>query len=409
MAVNIPQFRYIEGYKDYVAEIKQEVEELMQLVEQHRKVLASALTASTQLSAAATNTFTINLTPDDADAKSRMRRLAKKFDTDLVKVVVPNVASLEKHYTVCEELYEKYRTLEAVESQISTRFEGRGSASFRKELTMLKSNVEQALKKTFATISAIAHKHVPASFQKYMTAISDEVNEHVHSSKTELMLYVNTTSSGSLVFTYYMSIEDAIQDDGSITPMLYVVLQWIVGSAKEDPSNKVYLLHTFETPNEVTRQGGGIEVSSVMSAVRAVGNLLSLEHFSTELGVVPLSLAFLKDPAHIDRSLFSARDLISKLTVTAQDITFTIKAAVPKSKYAPLATELYTQVRQLLRNQRSAKLRMRILSGQRQIVFTSVTEAQGGEISLHDAEFLKERFGVSDTQLRKIVNVLNNG
>lgn len=406
MAVNIPQFRYLEGYKKFVDELKKSIKELGQIADRQETLLASSLSANTLLSAAATDTFTINLTPDEKEAKTRLRKLARKVDPKLVKVVVPNQKALEKQYALCEELYEKYRTLEAVESQVSTRFEGTASKKFRTELTTLKNQVEKALKKTFDFISKLAQKHVPASFQKYMDAVSSEVQEHVHAQDVELMLYVSVYS-GSLVFSYYLKIENAINDDGSITPVLYVAVQWVVGNDKVDPSTMVYLDHGFETPNDLLRQGDGISVSSAMSAVKAVGELLSLENFSTELGVVPLSLAFLRDPANISKDLFNVRDLISKLSIDGTTITFTIKSKVPKADYGKIGNELYPQVKQLLKNQRSARLRKNEFPGKREIVFTTVGVAGPLDINMQDAEFFKDRFGISDTALRKIVRILN--
>lgn len=408
MAVNIPQFRYLDGYKTYVANLKTDINELTQLVEQQQKLLASSMSATTNLSAAATNSFTINITDQDADAKSRMRRLAKKIDPDLVKIVVPNKEALEAKYALTEELYEKYRTLEAVESQVSTRFAGPTSEPFRKELVELKRKVGKSLEKALTFISDLAHKHVPKSFQKYMDAVSAEIDEHVSSQHTETFLYLSTTAKGSLVFTYYKMMENAINDDGTVTPVMYIVVQWLVGSQDEEPQMLVYLIHNYETPNTLLLQGGGTPVSSAMTAVKAVAHLLALEHFSSELGVVPLSLAFLRDPATINKSLFSIRDLVTKLEIHGTSITFTINKKVPAADYGKLATELYPQVKSLLKKQRTARLRQDVKPGKRTITYTSVGLSGPLDITLQDAEFFKERFGATDQQLRKIVHLLNN-
>lgn len=411
MAVNIPQFRYLEGYKDYLKDLKVSIGEIEQLVNKQQKLLASSLTADTRLSAAAGSSFTITIHNDEADAKARLRKLKRTMDPDLVDVVVPNKAALEKQYKLAEELHEKYRTLEAVESQIDTRFKNAPAAKgMIREIAEAKKGVGAALKKCLGFISSLADKHVPKSFQKYMDAISEEVDAHVPSQSSKNFLYISVGGEGSLIFTYYKLMEDAINDDGAITPALYITVQWIVGNNKTEPAIYVYLEHDYVTPNELLRQGHGTEVTSAGSAVKAVAHLLSLEQFSSELGVVPLSLAFLHDPATISKEFFKISDLIDKFTVEGTSITFNIKKEVPKSDYGRLGNELYVDLKnRLLKNQRTARLKMNPMPGQRKIEFISVGAAGPLDISYEDAEFFKERFNIDDRTLRRIVHILNQG
>lgn len=409
MAVNIPQFRYLEGYKDYLKSLKVKIGETEQLVNKQQKLLASSLSATTRLAAAAGTSFTINLRDEGSDdAKARLRKLRRQIDHDLVEVVVPNKTALEKQYKLAEELHEQYRTLETVESQISTRFSGPAAANMMKEIAATKKQVGNSLKKCLGFISDLANKHVPKSFQKYIDAISEEVDAHVPAQATNNFLYISVGLEGSLIFTYYKLMEDAINDDGSITPALYVVVQWVVGNNKTEPTIYVYLEHDYVVPNALLQQGHGTEVVSAGAAVKAIAHLLSLEQFSSELGVVPLSLAFLHDPATIDKRLFNVADLISQIEVSGTDISFTIKSQVPKADYSKIGAELYVEVKRLLKNQRTARLRMHIEQGKRKITYQSVATAGPLDITYEDAEFFKDRFGVDDRALRRIVSILND-
>lgn len=409
MAVNIPQFRYLEGYRDYLKSLKVKIGETEQLVNKQQKLLASSLSATTRLAAAAGTSFTINLRDEGSDdARARLRKLRRQIDHDLVEVVVPNKSALEKQYNLAEELHEQYRTLETVESQISTRFKGPAASAMMKEIAATKKQVGNSLRKCLGFISDLASKHVPKSFQKYIDAISEEVDAHVPSQATNNFLYISVGLEGSLVFTYYKLMEDAINDDGSITPALYVVVQWVVGNDKTEPAIYVYLEHDYVVPNALLKQGHGTEVVSAGAAVKAIAYLLSLEQFSSELGVVPLSLAFLRDPATIDKRLFNVADLISQIEVSGTNISFTIKSQVPKSDYSKIGAELYVAVKRLLKNQRTARLRMHIEQGKRRITFQSVATAGPLDITHEDAEFFKDRFGVDDRALRRIVSILNS-
>lgn len=408
MAITVPQFRYLADYKEFLKETMTQVDELTQLVDQQQKLLAStfnvSVSAKLQHIAAAATTI-INLTPNTKEQQSRLRKLQKKLDVEAVDVVVPNKKALEDQYTIAEALYERYRTLESMESQIEMQFPEASADGIKREIASAKKKISNSLSKCLTFLSDVAEQHVPKEFKKYMQAVSDEVDTHIAATDVKNMLYVSVFN-GSLVFTYYKLIEDAINEDGSITPSIYAVVQWVVGSRDQDSAVYVYLEHEFTIPNKLLKVGGH-EVDSALEAVKKIGDLLRLEHFTSELGVIPLSLAFLKEPDLIDKTLFNEADLIKSMEVAPREITFQFKREVPSSDVQELAKQLYPQIAKLLRRSRTVRLDYRFDSRARTATYTSVGAAQAQDVTLEDAEFLKDRFNLNDQQLNKVVQILN--
>jgi hypothetical protein len=405
-AVEVPKFRYIDDVTRFLDDMRQSVDETSSLINVQQRMLARLLKPFPEKVAAALSAvkaaLTFNISDDAGDKKSYLKR---KIDPELTKVVVPNMADLKKQYGLAEDLYEKHRMLEAVGTQMSMQFQekNRGEAYKQAEdsLKMLKAKVDGELKKVLAFLNEVASKHVPKTFMRYRQAIMQEIEEHVMFESSNQFMYVNTTDDGDLVFTNYIMLVNATNLDGNVTPHLYISIQWIVGEHVQ-----VQVNHEFELPAILLREGG-TAVSSVGEAVKAISELLDLEDFATSLGTVPLSTQLKDDPSQISEQMFSYKERISKVNVDQDSITFNLRPGTSNVQAQEMSRPLYLEVKQLFRNSRGVRLRVAISS--RAIKFTLVNLAERGQVSLHDAEFLAQKFGLNDSQLRKVVNILNEG
>ena len=342
----------------------------------------------------------------------------RKVDLNLEKVKVPNLKELKSQYSLADDLYHKYMTLQSVESQITMQF--RDSRDLPKVLQSVKASkrrVEVALRKVFDYLGGVASKHVPESFQKYVAAIAQELSDHVVFRSSRSFMYVNISDTGNLIFTAYILLEDALNEEGELTPSLYVSLQWDQGSEKnnEPSSLKLWLDHEFEMPQQLERRPDGAEVDSVNGAARAIGRLLDIENFSSSIGVIPLSLQLKVDPSAINKKNFSFRDYVQRVEVdtATNTLRFTLARVrgVDKASVQKIAVALYPEVQQMLRVGRSAKMRMKTYrKDDNWYIDFIVTElAKGNRVSVDDLEFLKDRFGLNDRQLRRISDVFSSG
>jgi hypothetical protein len=242
---------------------------------------------------------------------------------------------------------------------------------------------------------------VPKTFEKYIDAVRQEVQEHVLFEDSNLFLYVSTTPEGQIAFTYYLMLVNATNDEGEVTPQLYISVQWVVTQGITIQINPEY-----ELPGQLLKEGGN-EVSSVGEAVKAIGDLLALEDFSSSLGTVPLSTLLRKPISEMKPEMFTYKDFIQKLDVDNDKLVFKLRKGVDEEQSKEIALALFQEVKALFKNSRSAKIRMK--PSTTQIEFSVTNLAKGGEVSSQDAEFLGEKFGLNEQQLRKVINVLNSG
>jgi hypothetical protein len=405
-AVELPKFRYVDDVTRFLDQMSDEVDEISSLINVQQKMLARLLRPGPKVVAAlqavrAGMTFNIS---DDDEGKSKSH-LKRKIDPELTKIVVPNLAELKKQYGLAEDLYEKHRTLEAVETQLSMQFseKNRGDAFAKADesLKQLKAKVDTELKKVLAFLNDVAAKHVPKSFMRYRQGIMQEVEEHVQFESSDQFMYVNTTDEGDLVFTNYILLQNAVNDEGKTTLHLYISIQWIVGAQIQ-----VQINNEFELPAVLMREGG-TAVSSVGEAVKAISELLDLEDFATSLGTVPLLTELKNDPSRITENMFSYKEFIKKVDIDMDAITFQLRPGTDIAQAREIATPLYLEVKQLFRNSRNLKLKAKITN--KAISFSLNNVAQRGQVALHDAEFLAQKFGLNDSTLRKVVKYLNEG
>jgi hypothetical protein len=203
-----------------------------------------------------------------------------KVDPTIKKLVIPNVKKLESQYGLSEELYDKYRTLEAVESQVALQFPDRKGEAYDRVISgirELKSKVRDQMRRVLSFLTEIADKHVPKSFDQYRQAIAQEVENHVVFSDSEQFLYVSVDPDGSMVFTSYIMLSGAQATDGRKVPSLYISIQWVMGDAYYVQVNQ-----EFELPESLSRD---IQKARTMQeACRVLSMLLTDEGFESTLG-----------------------------------------------------------------------------------------------------------------------------
>lgn len=401
----IPNFRYMSDAEKFIKEMSKEVDESRQLLKKQQQMIGASLSALRVVATGPIEFF--DLSPSSSkDQRKTINRMKHRIDPELTKIVVPNMKKLQSQYGMAEDFYEKLKSLEQAETQVQMSFSTRKGPEYdalMRQFSVLKEKVQAALRDCLQFLADVAAKHVPDTFQKYVDMVAELVNEHVIFRESQVFMYVSVDPQGDLVFTAYIMLQDVANDEGQVAPHLYVSIQWVL--AKE-PTVSIDLNHEYEVPNKLLGQGE--IVGSVGEAVKAISTLLDMENYSSALGVVPLAIQMNVDPTTLHVSQFKYADVISRMEVGERSISFTLRKEV-KSNEA--ITEISAQIYKELKAQmkpKGVRLTMKVESTKPPtITFNIVKVADAGEFNEYDFEYLRDRFGLNQTQLRKISNIIN--
>lgn len=402
--MDIPTFRYMQDAQRFLQNMNKEVDEARQLLKKHQQMVGASLAALRVV--AAPEVF--DLSPsDDKEQRSLIRKMKHKIDPTLTNVTVPNMKKLQTQYNMAEDFYERLRAVEQAETQIQMSFHDRRGPEYNalmRQFTVLKEKIQNALKDCLQFLSDVAHKHVPKEFQRYVEDVAEVVNEHVIFRDSQTFMYVSVDPSGNLVFTAYLMLQDVANDEGQVAPQLYISIQWVLS---KEPEVTVDLNHEYEVPNKLLGQGE--TVGSVGDAVKAISTLLDMENYSSALGVVPLAIQMNVDPTTINPKMFKYRDVINTIVVDANTISFVLREELTNpNAITEVAARIYKELKALMKT-RGVRLTMKTehQGEATKLVFNIVKIAEGGEFSDYDLEFLRDKFGLNQTQLRKIANIIN--
>lgn len=402
--MEVPNFRYMQDAQRFIKNMNDEVDEQTQLMKQHKKMLGASL-AAVRVIAADTE---IDLTPSSGkEQRSILRKLKHNVDPSLDKVVVPNLKKLQSQYNMAEDFYDKLKGIEQAETQIQMVFDTRKGPEYdalMRQFAVLKAKVQAALKDCLQFLSDIAQKHVPPGFQKYIDLVVEQINEHVIFRDSSTFMYVSIDPKGNLVFTAYIMLQDVANDEGDVAPHLYVSIQWVLGKENEV---RVDLNHEYEVPNKLLGQGE--PVGSVGEAAKAINDLLEMENYSSTLGVVPLAIQMNVDPTTIRVSQFHYGDVIQKLVVGEQSMSFVMRPEIKEANaITEIAAQIYKELKSLMKRGR-VRLTMKTekVGAQTKLTFNIVKIAEGGEFAQYEMEFLRDKFDLNNTQIRKIANIIN--
>lgn len=401
--MDVPNFRYMSDAEKFIKELNKEVDISKQLMKRQLQLIGASL-ANLRVTAA---TMVFDLTPSSGkEQRSIINKMKHKIDPELTKIVVPNMKKLQSQYNMAEDFYDKLKGLEQAETQVQMSFHNRRGPEYEalmRQFSVLKEKVQGALKECLQFLADIAAKHVPETFQKYVDMVADLVNEHVIFREAQSFMYVSVDDEGNLLFTSYLMLQDVANDEGQVAPHLYISIQWVLS---KNPTVSVDLNHEYEVPNKLLGQGE--VVGSVGEAVKAISTLLDLENYSSALGVVPLAIQMNVDPTTLHVSHFKYADVISKMEVGERGIKFTLRKEVTEdAAVTEIAAQIYKELKARMKT-KGVRLTMKIEKKKpMSLNFEIVKIAEGGEFNEYDFEYLRDKFGLNQTQLRKIANIIN--
>lgn len=387
-----------EALRKYLDQLNKEIDEDGKFIKKQNELLSSRYLST------ASDVFRFGISSPGTTPGAKAPDLSKAP----IDISTKNLKELKSQYALVEDLNRKYRVLEDTLVQIRMTFKDKRDAKdVENSVRVMQQKVQTQLKTIFTFLNKLATKHVPKAFTKYVTSVSGAIKDNIYHSKSANHLYISVDDEGRIVFTDYLLMQDALNNEGSVTPVLYIVIQSV--SPLEDGDSVagtyVYLLHEFEAPQHLLDSGDGVRVRDTSSAVKAVNRLLELEDFSTALGVLPFGPNM---DQKVSLDLFSFRDVMEDVKVSDEGMIFTFKNGTDKSTVSKAAAQLLPEVKSMFKKFR-AQLRLvpgTDAKGRPTLEFKLLNISGPRDLSVYDVEWLKDKFGLSNTDIRKIITIL---
>jgi len=317
-----------------------------------------------------------------------------KVNTDFPKIVIPGMKTLQTKYKTAELLHEQYLSVQEAESIAKMKFPK--ATEVLGELNKLRNQVAAALTGLMQWLNNVARKHVPEEFRNYANAVGQELTRALKFKSSESYLYVSTDVSGKLVFTGYIKLLK-VSSGNRITPQLYVVIQWNV----DEQTTRIFLEPDFAIPSKLK---GGVAVTSVKEAIKEIGNQLELEGFSNELGNLPIEYNLKSKPEDLSKEHFSVKNSIKTVKVVNDSLVFVLKPGLDSKKMDSIKEQLFLDVKKLLKRPTKSRISMQ---GQGQTVRFFISDFENN-INRADLEWLKDKYGLDNSQVGKIIHTMNS-
>jgi hypothetical protein len=380
------KFRSLEEVKRFLQQQSQDLDIDRQLVDRAKGQLARMVKAA----------------PSQVlDFSGGGRRTKRTSNIDFPVVKVPNKELLQEHYAQAEKLSERYKFVTNTENEFKMNFAGEKGGQYELilgQFQKLKQQIEQELKELFQALAQVAEGHAPKQFKTFVQALADEIesNRHIEADGLQTMIYAALDKAGKLVFGAYIILINAVNDHQKMVPHLYIVIKWTVGENVE-----LFIENEFVVP---TLLHEGTTIDSLKSATHAIASQMALEGFSSQIGNLPVSMQIREPIGGLRPGAFSVGAMIKDVKAQADELIFVLKTAEP-SQVNEIMHQLHKELTAILKKKRSTTVRGRAV--QNVVTFTFSNLEHGGGIHPIDLEFLEEKYGLDQRQLRRLVNVIN--
>lgn len=388
----MPNFRYVEEVVRYLSVIDNEVDDLAQLLQIHNRSVTKGIAG-----------FTFKT----VDTRGADHENKPPVDMSKKPIVLP-MDKMAKSYSVLQNLTDKLRDLQVVEVQLATDFKDVDSKKALNALKVIRVKIERALKDAGQLLQNIAEKHVPKQFTKLCAATATILEEAIQYETVHTYMYVYT-KDGLITFSRYYELHNALDADGKTFNHIVIV----ASCQMSDEGRLRYYMNTlnnfvvpgrFPLGKPIASEGDKLSFKHLQTVMSMI---LAADSFSS--GIERLPLATIINPNAVKPSVFSYHKYIDAINFEEDRMVFVLKKTVKQLQDAnKVASSLFVEINGTLTRKTGIKLRMSISTGNPfEISFSYVRTGNHPSVSIDDLEFLKDRFGVSDTTLKEVQKLIN--
>lgn len=376
--------------------------DLVTQIDQYLDKLADNLSAisreleDTKKVAAAGISFTIDQT--------EMKQSPSPVDPKTIGVKPQDLKDLRRNYGLVHDLTDVLAALDTTEAKLRAAFPDEGVA--RKsldEVARLRKSTNKQLEDAYAYLQRLAQGKAPKIFQEFVTQCNRIIEKSIVYLNSTANIYLHEVA-GVLVFSHYLQLIDAIDEDGTTFERIFIVTSMTV-----EAPNKYFVstLTQFEPPSGALLLA---RVSNPKEVVRTLHHMLVMDSFSNSMGAFPVPL--LLKPSDVRVAMFNEAQHISKVEVddVTGNINFHLKPTVQDNELiGRISGSLNLDLKNIMTR---TKARLRVAKkdwGDHWVLTYFMLKPDNAPQALaEDLEFLKERFGLKEDQIQRVLHIVNS-
>lgn len=376
---------------DLVTEIDQYLDKLAD----NFAAISRELDASKKVSAAGVS-YTID--------QEELKQSPAPIDPKTIGVKPQDMKDLRRNYGLVHDLTEVLSALDTTEAKLRSAFPDEGVA--RKsldEVARLRKSTNKKLEEAYAYLQNLAQGKAPKVFQEFVTQCNRIIEKSIVYLNSTANIYLHEVA-GVLVFSHYLQLVDAIDEDGTTFERIFVVTSMTV-----EAPNKYFVstLTQFEPPSGALLLA---QVKNPKEVVRTLHHMLVMDSFSNSMGAFPVPL--LLKPSDVRLAMFNEAQHISKVEVddVTGNILFHLKPTVQDNELiGRISGALNLDLKNIMTRTRS---RLRVAKkdwGDHWVLTYFMLKPDNAPQALaEDLEFLKERFQLKDDQVQRVLHIVNS-
>lgn len=376
--------------------------DLVTQIDQYLDKLADSLSAigkeleDTKKVSAAGMSYTIDQT--------EMKQSPSPVDPKTIGVKPADLKDLRRNYSLVHDLTDVLSALDTTEAKLRSAFPDEGVA--RKsldEVARLRKSTNKQLEDAYAYLQHLAQGKAPKVFQEFVTQCNRIIEKSIVYLNSTANIYLHEVA-GVLVFSHYLQLIDAIDEDGTPFERIFIVVSMSV-----EAPNKFYVstLTQFEPPSGALLLA---QVKNPKEVVRSLHHMLAMDNFSNNMGAFPVPL--LLKPSDIRVSMFNEAQHVSKVEVddVTGNINFHLKPTVQDNELiGRISGNLNLDLKNIMTRTKS---RLRVAKkdwGDHWVLTYFMLKPDNAPQALaEDLEFLKERFGLKEDQVQRVLHIVNS-
>lgn len=383
-------------------ELETDLNAVQTLLNQHKRFQTSASSVLFSIGTGKPKTRTELPTNSPAAPDAAKQKLDQK-----------SVKHLQEKSEAIQRMHAILDSIDALSAQVQEGFPNGGTqiATHMSHINALRSKTEDALNSEYNLLQELATAQAPKKFTNFCDRLATVVKNAIQYSEVEAYMYAFEVH-GHLSIARYLRLETLTMDDGRLVPELYIIASF------NGEENKYYLDVTTDWvqpgPDVFVKP---VDISDSSKLIRSLSALLSINHFTSSIGDLPVSL--LVSPQEM-KTKIKATDAVTKVAVDDETgaLTFYLRPEIQDEKTVrEIAIQLHADVQKNLARRNSGTLRHVIQmdpdpkrsSSRKNYRVTFVMNVGRGELSAtpDDLDFLSARYGLTDGQVEQITRIIN--